>query len=200
MPDANQYLIRADEPYKGRIENEILPNGTVAFTDGLTPLRYSKTKPYPLKVITSEELDRLQAEYEESRCTAPEPITEESWFHALEVLPPCRWEQRGGCEFFHVSEAIDGRLVNWFARNKRGHWTFVDLANATWERLTRKMKLAGLAKGTRIRANGFEGTVVALPGDDPSVGHVPPSMVCVHLPGGRCLVSAQEVELLAETV
>lgn len=48
--------------------------------------------------------------------------------------------------------------------------------------------------GRRVRANGHDGVIVAMPGEDPSLGYVPACMVGVRLPGGVVLVSMSELE------
>ena len=137
-----RWLIKADEPYKGTTESILLEDGTVAYTGEKTTTRktlpngvldivvsfkhltlaeYEAEKGYKFKVLSNEELDALDAEFNDKLKTKPKRITEERYWEMLEVLPPCRWHSVGGFEVFHVSEGLRGDLVSWFAQSK-GKW------------------------------------------------------------------------------
>lgn len=98
------WLIRADQPFMGHVQSVILPDGTVAFSNGLTPDQYAKDRGFPVRVITDAELDVLLASHEASLITAPVEITDEQYHELLNCLPPCRWRTVAGVEMFHVSE------------------------------------------------------------------------------------------------
>ncbi|MDR9393973.1 MAG: hypothetical protein RI571_06550 [Roseovarius sp.] len=133
------WLVRDDEPYNGRTQSFLLPDGTIAYSGGLTPEAYAIDRGFPVRVITDAELDRLEAEYIAGRITVPEEETEAEFWDALEVLPPCRWHTRGGVELFHISERITGNLVDWHAQTGGRFFHFVDLDNAKSEDLARKV-------------------------------------------------------------
>lgn len=72
--------------------------------------------------------------------------------------------------------------------------------DATWlevaerEAIKRGLARPALQKGERVTLRGYAGTVVALPGEDPSLGHIPASMVGVAMRGGRTLAAMDECE------
>lgn len=72
--------------------------------------------------------------------------------------------------------------------------------DATWmevaerEAIKRGLARPALRKGDRVTLRGYEGTVVALPGEDPSLGHIPASMVGVAMASGRTLAAMDECE------
>ena len=86
--------------------------------------------------------ERVLFDYYASRCTPAKRITPEAWQYALEVLPPCRWRNYDGIEVFHVSEHLDGPLVNWYARVGDACFEIVDVYNVAPEILVRKVKEA----------------------------------------------------------
>lgn len=46
-------------------------------------------------------------------CKEPVEITEERYMDFLECLPPCKWTRHRGAEVFHISERLDGNIVQW---------------------------------------------------------------------------------------
>lgn len=50
------------------------------------------------------------------RITAPKEISEDDYTYLLEVLPPCRWSNRGGASVFHISDRITYDIVTWCVR------------------------------------------------------------------------------------
>lgn len=143
-----RWLIRTDEPFRGHSQSFILPDGSVAYTDGLTPEQYAAERGFPVKVITDAELDELESEFTASQITEPAEETQAEFWDALEVLPPCRWHTHRGVELFHISERITGRLVSWHAQINGQFFHFVDLDNASSEDLARKVAIEAEANLT----------------------------------------------------
>lgn len=56
-------------------------------------------------------------------CGSPVEETQEQFFDALEVLPPCKWMRRDDCEAFFVSEALCGSIYAWHVRIGSRYWT-----------------------------------------------------------------------------
>lgn len=53
----------------------------------------------------------------------PQEITQERFWDALEVLPPCAWQGVGTLvESFYVSERLSGNVVSWFIRLDRRYF------------------------------------------------------------------------------
>ncbi len=130
-----KWLVRADEPFCGYALSFLQPDGTVAYTDGLTPEQYATSRGYSVRIITSAEHDALIEQHEASLITGPKEETEEAWYWALECLPPSRWSVINGVELFHVSERIRGDLVSWHARIGDQFWTLTDQATRAPEEL-----------------------------------------------------------------
>jgi hypothetical protein len=133
-----QYVLRADVPFQGHVQSVLMPDGTVAYTDGLTPEQYAAERGFPVAIIGDDQLDALVKTYVDGLVTDPRQITEEEWWDALNVLPPCRWRTVGGVELFHISERVTHDLVSWYARVGDRYVTFNDRAGANMERLAEK--------------------------------------------------------------
>lgn len=118
-----EYLLRADEEFKGHAQSMILPDGTVAYTDGLSPEQYAKERGFPVRIVHSAELDQLINDFNESMKSEPVEITKDAWWYALEVLPPCKWKTVRGVELFHVSERLTSNLVSWYGRIGENYYT-----------------------------------------------------------------------------
>lgn len=139
---AHQYIVRTDQPFNGTTQSLLLEDGTVAYTGGLTLEAYQAERGYPVRVLDRAELEQMLADYEAGCVTEPEEETEEQWWYALEVLPPCRWGHTAGVELFHVSERLFGDLVHWHAAYRGRWWTFVDQARRDPAELAAKVKAA----------------------------------------------------------
>ena len=137
--DGRRYLIDAAAPFRGWAEASMNPDGTVAYTDGLTLAAYEAEHGRKYKVIDADTFDALSATYHASLVTEPEPITAERWDDALTVLPPCRWRHVRGIELFHVSERIIADLVDWYARVGPLCFHFVDEARRDPDELAYKV-------------------------------------------------------------
>lgn len=133
-----KYLLRTDEPFRGHVQSVLKPDGTVAYTDGLTVEQYQAARGFPVRVIEDEELDALIEAHTASLITEPREITEEEWHDALNVLPPCRWRTVSGVELFHISERLTADLVAWYARIGDRFVTFTDRAGANMQTLAEK--------------------------------------------------------------
>ena len=126
-----QYIIRADQDFRGNAQSVLNTDGTVAYTNGLTLAQYAAECNFPLKVVTSIEMMKLADKYEDTLITAPRRITKERFWDMLEILPPCRWHTVTGFEVFHVSERLTGDLVSWFAERDGKYWEFTNRASLT---------------------------------------------------------------------
>lgn len=134
-----RYLLEADKPYSGSVQSILLEDGTVAYSDGLTVEQYEQDRGVKLRIIDEDELMELERAYIDSRVTEPKPVTEEKWWDALEVLPPCRWKTVKGVELFHISERITADLVDWYARVGDRYFHFTDRSGRPMEELADKV-------------------------------------------------------------
>jgi hypothetical protein len=142
--EITHWVIRTDQPFR-TAQSFLLPNGTVAYTDGLAPSDYAAERGFPIRVVTSEELDALLGARLQSLITEPVEETEADYWYALEVLPPCKWGQVRGVELFHISERIEGDLVAWHAQVGHRYFTCTDRASADREQLAYKFFAAARA-------------------------------------------------------
>jgi hypothetical protein len=136
------WLIDANEPFRGHVQSVLTPEGTVAYTDGLTVEQYEAERGVKLKKITDAELDALLSEYEAGLVTDPTEETEAQFWYALGVLPPCRWRTVDGVELFHISERLTGDLVSWHAQYDGRFFTFTDQARRAGYDLALKVRTA----------------------------------------------------------
>jgi hypothetical protein len=133
------WIIDARKPFTGSTQSYLLPDGTVAYRDGMSFADYNREAGGGLKLITGAELDRLNADYTASLITEPVEIDEERFMYALEILPPCRWTRPRGVELFHVSERLSFNLVDWYACLNGRYWHFVDRDNRPGDELAAKV-------------------------------------------------------------
>lgn len=135
-----KYLIEANKPFAGHCLSVIAPDGTVAYTDGLTVEEYESERRVKVRVVDCSEFAQLIKDHEESLKTDPKHITASQYDYALEVLPPRRWHDVGSWSVHHVSERITGNLVNWYATNQNGaHYEWIDDARITDEQILIKL-------------------------------------------------------------
>ena len=139
---AHQFIIRADQPFRGVSQSILLEDGTVAYTGGQSLEEYQAARGYPVKLVTPKELDQLMAKFAADMVTEPKAIREEDWWYALECLPPCRWQTVAGVELFHVSEHLYGDMVSWYAKRGAAYFTLVDQDSADLEALAAKVRTA----------------------------------------------------------
>ena len=134
-----RYIIDADKPYLGYTHSILLPDDTVAYTEGLKLDQYALERGFTPKVISGSELDELIKIHMESLRVSPKVIDKTRYWEMLEVLPPCRWTMAGMWEVFHVSERLTGHLVSWFASGRLNgqefYFEMVDYDNMTIEDL-----------------------------------------------------------------
>lgn len=124
------WLLRDDEQFKGHTQSFLLPDGTVAYTDGLTPRQYAEDRGFPVRVVTNGEVDALMAQHIAAMITSPTEESEADYWRALEVLPPCRFQHCNGVELFHISERVQLNLVGWHASYNGRFFTMIDDASA----------------------------------------------------------------------
>lgn len=134
-----KWLIRDDQPFAGNAQSLVKPDGTVAYTDGLTVDQYQQERGFSVRLIDDDEFDALLKTYHDGMVTAPAPITEQRYWDMLGCLPPSRWHTVAGFEVFHVCEGITADLVSWFAKRGQDYFEFVDHAGITDDELTAKL-------------------------------------------------------------
>lgn len=133
------------EPFNGTIENS-MTNGIMDYTgeeirtetiennckvikysyiNGLTFEEYQEQKGTPLKIATSEELQKLWENYEKSFDNKPfEEITQNQWEYSLECLPPVKYTRFGRKDsFFFISEAYTGDLHSLYVEKNGKFYT-----------------------------------------------------------------------------
>ena len=82
--------------------------------DPMTTEEYIELRGDNFKFVTDHELDILFNEHYKSFISDPVEITRERYEDMLEVMPPCRWNNYGGFQAFHVCERYTGNIVAWF--------------------------------------------------------------------------------------
>lgn len=135
-----QWIIKANEPFAGHAQSILNPDGTVAYTEGLTVEQYEQERGYPVRVIDDTELDRLIDKHRDGMITKPKPVSRDRYWYSLEVLPPCRWHTVSGFEVFHVSERITHDLVEWSACRGERYWQWTDRAGISDGDLVAKLR------------------------------------------------------------
>lgn len=97
---------------------------------------------YPDVVLGS--LDEWIDADEKRLISAPEEITEERWWEALECLPPESWQNSGGGESFVMMEYYSGRITSIYVRLGKRYCTFHDVATLPHlDRLAKARTLLG---------------------------------------------------------
>jgi len=134
-----RYVLRTDVPFRGSVQSCLSDDGTVMYSGGLTVEQYTAERGFPVRIIDEAELTEMLDAFHATLKTAPKPITEKQWRHALEVLPPCRWHTVGGFEVFHISERVTGTLAAWYAHQDGLYWEFTDDAGLTDAELVAKL-------------------------------------------------------------
>lgn len=142
-----RWIIEDGKPFNGTTHSILLPDNTVAYTDGMTLEQYELERGFKPKVISDAELNRLMRIHEEDQITKPKRITKARYWDMLEILPPCRWHMAGTWEVFHVSERLSGHLVSWFGtRRLAGNevfFEFIDYDHLATDKLRDKLNLTG---------------------------------------------------------
>ena len=137
-----QYLVIADKPFTGHAQSALRANGSVMYTDYKSVAEYEAGENIKVRVVDEAELNALIDEHLAGMVTKPKRITRDRFWEMLEVLPPCRWDNAGGFEVFHVSERLTHSLVDWFAHKGARYWEFTDHDNITDEALAAKLRAA----------------------------------------------------------
>lgn len=135
------WLIRADQPFRCA-QSFLLPDGTVAYTNGMTPEAYAADRGFPVRVITDAELDEMEEARLASLVTEPTEETEEQFNYALEVLPPSKFGTVRGVLMFHICERITGDLVSWHGKINGRCFTCNDRSHIDREALAAKFARA----------------------------------------------------------
>lgn len=141
-PDRPQFVLRADEPFRGSAQSLMLSDGTVAYSNGLSPEQYAQDRGFPIRIVGEAEFGRMLKAYHDTLVTAPAPESLDEFDHALGVLPPCRWKNVGEAELFHISERVTGDLVIWHAHRGSHCVTFTDYASRTDMQIMEKASTA----------------------------------------------------------
>ena len=141
-----KWLIEEGAEFKGTTESILLPDGTVAYTGGMTLDEYERDRDKKFKILSNSELDALTSTFCDGMVTDPVKISKARWWEMLEILPPCRWQMAGTWEVFHISERLYGNLVSWFATRRLGgvevFYEFTDRDNLELEDLRDKLNKA----------------------------------------------------------
>jgi hypothetical protein len=137
-----QFIIRADQPYQGHVQSVLEPDGTVAWSGGLTPDQYASDRGIKIRIIDEAELASLTAAYTAGLVTSPQPETAADFQRALDVLPPSRWTVHRGVEMFHICERVTHDIVAWHARLGDRCYTFNDRSGISNEDVTVKVAAA----------------------------------------------------------
>ena len=123
------YAIKKDVKYTGTTEgifkeqDGILLLESLQNTSCITYQEFSKNSPFPLKLVSLEELHLLDQEYINSLTTPWSEITCEDYIEALNVLPPCRYTISENYRFFYSSEAYTGLLHQCYALYNGKYYT-----------------------------------------------------------------------------
>ncbi len=141
MSAITHWIIRADEPFK-TAQSFLLPDGTIAYTNGLTPDTYAADRGFPIRIVTDAELMGMIEARTLGLITAPAEETCEQFWDALECLPPSKYGTVDGVEMFHVCERIEADLVAWHAQVGGRFFTRNDLASADRTQLAAKFRAA----------------------------------------------------------
>ena len=107
--------------------------------------RYGRKKftgyPEGTKLVTFAEAQTLQDEAARAKyCKGLEEKTEEDFWYALEVLPPCNHAITSGVEIFYVSERVTGNLVHWWLQYKDRYFTTCEDAKIEMAVLIQQVK------------------------------------------------------------
>jgi hypothetical protein len=87
-------------------------------------------------IITN--VDRAVDIIREANKTTPSEITEDDFYYFLEVLPPCRWKNRGDSESFFMSEFETYDITTHLVRIAHRYFKFDDSCNVTHEEAVSK--------------------------------------------------------------
>lgn len=115
-----QYIIDINEKNKSHVETFTLPNGTVAYTGGLSVEEYIASNPdKQLKVITEDEMVQRYLEFTKELQGPYIECTEKHFYDMMEVLPPKRmYNLTDTISMFFVGEAYSGTLHSIYIYDK----------------------------------------------------------------------------------
>ena len=65
-------------------------------------------------------------------------ITEEGFFYFFECMPPERYSNKNGIEYFHICERIKDNIVDWFFSVDKKYYRFIDKDNLTHDELEKR--------------------------------------------------------------
>lgn len=109
-----KFIIRTDVAFNGTTETFIKHDGTVAFTDCLSPEEYLAKSELPLRVIDENEMETLLSEFSASLQGSFVEITEKKYQTMMEVLPPRRMTSFEGGGFFFNPEALFANVHSFY--------------------------------------------------------------------------------------
>jgi len=114
-------------PYCGNSQTFIIEKNGIEYTaySELTVGEYLKKDPN-FKVVSDQELDRLNDEYEKTLIGDPIKTNEEYFLDKLNCLPPCNWQRFGNIEYFYMSEFLRGSLTEWNIRIGNDYYCFTN--------------------------------------------------------------------------
>lgn len=117
---------------------------TVGQCSGETAEQLGTRYGQPMELIG---LDAYMAIHDEAMRTEPVEITHEDYMHALECLPPVRWQQSEGIESFRMSERWSGSMTSIYACLRGRYWRFIDDISMPVAELNQKIAAAARAVG-----------------------------------------------------
>lgn len=117
-------------------KSEVLYKG---HTVNMTLQEYMEKNGENLTVVTEAQFNEMLAQHYADLVTEPQEVEEDYFIDMLEVLPPSRWNNIDGVEFFHVSERLTGNLVTWLAKYDGKHYCFTDYDNKSNEEIINKV-------------------------------------------------------------
>ncbi len=109
-----QYIIDINEKDKSHVQTFTLPDGTVAYTNGLSVEEYISSNPdKQLKVITEDEMVQRYLEFTKELQEPYVECTAKNYDDMLSVVPPKRmYNLTDTISMFFVGEAYSGSLYS----------------------------------------------------------------------------------------
>jgi len=118
-------LLREGQKFDGTTHSLGWMDGDVMrilYTSGQTREDYEAQEGIKLIEYSWDDYLAMSAEYMNGLKTKPTECGKDHYWEMLECLPPCRWDGN----VFHVSERLQGKLVNWYFEKDGKYFGFVD--------------------------------------------------------------------------
>ena len=134
FPQGTKYFYDLNSKWGPTSGSALLPNGTIAFTDGQTLKEYKESKPkssFSAMMGDDEYNACIENWHNEQYLNKPAVrITKEDFYDKLEMLPPCGWKTYGIYEAFYMSEMITSNITNWYANDGDNYYEICARASA----------------------------------------------------------------------